>query len=308
MKRCPLTYKPLGEDETNYSREGLNKLARGLKKLDVFQYSRQAQVQEAQRLATKLSIQGVQPKISARLNVGAGRFEIVDRGGTFIIKPQIDLPFVPENEDLTMHLAKACGIEVPWHGLILCSDGTYSYVIKRFDRLAKSEKVPLEDFSQLLGAGRDTKYDVPMERCLDVLEHCTFSTLEAAKLLRRIVFSFLIGNEDLHLKNLSLITKGNKVALSPAYDLLNSTIVTPGTQEEMALELNGKKRGFTREDFVENFALKNDILNAKVTNQIIDDVIANLEKNDSLIEGSFLDEEQKRKYKTLLAERIRRIS
>src|SRR5688500_17409352 len=101
--RCPLTYRPLSSNEVIYSLKGLRGLDKRLTELKVFPYSRTAQIQEAQRLATKLSIQGVQPKLSARLNVSEGQFQIVESGGTYIIKPQVEqFPQLPENEDLTM--------------------------------------------------------------------------------------------------------------------------------------------------------------------------------------------------------------
>lgn len=308
-QHCPLTYKPLQAGNEIYSGEGLRQLDRRLRKLEIFPYSRKAQIQEAQRLATKLSIQGVQPKISARLNIANGRFEIVEKGGTFIIKPQVENhPQLPENEDLTMHLAKACGIEIPWHGLILCEDGSYSYVIRRFDRLARGEKVHVEDFSQLIGASRDMKYDVSIERCADVLfEHCTYPTLEAIRLLQRLVFSFLVGNEDLHLKNLSLISKDGKIALSPAYDLLNSSIVMPAAQEEMALALNGKKSGFARSDFIEHFAVKNEMLNRKIAEKTVNEIMTKLRQQEDRIKDSFLSDDLKDQYLRLVRSRCDRI-
>lgn len=309
MKKCPLTYEPLKSTKKIYSPEGLKKLNPRLKDLAPFPYTRAQQIKEAQRLATKLSIQGVQPKLSAKLNVHQGTFEIAPSGGTFIIKPQVDqYPHLPENEDLTMHLAGACGIEVPWHGLIFCADGTYSYVIKRFDRLARGEKVPLEDFAQLTGATREIKYEVPIEKCVEVLfEHCTYPTLEGVKLLQRLVFSFIVGNEDLHLKNLSLITKGGKVALSPGFDFVNSTIVLPGSKDELALSLDGKKRGFTREDFVQNFALKNELMNQKTAEKVIDELLTKISQQNSLIKNSFLSDHMKEQYIKLIKSRTKRL-
>ncbi|MFN3841565.1 MAG: HipA domain-containing protein, partial [Cyclobacteriaceae bacterium] len=91
--------------------------------------------------AAKMSIQGVQPKLSVKLNIGKGIFEVTDTGGTFIIKPPQDYyPELPENEDLTMRLARVMGIEVPLHGMIYAVDGNRSYFIKRFDRLARGKK------------------------------------------------------------------------------------------------------------------------------------------------------------------------
>jgi len=147
MSRCPLTYE---ESEQRYSQNGLRRLAKGLKSLQDFPYSAEEQIKEALARASKMSIQGVQPKLSVRLNVGKGTFEIVDTGGQYIFKPQTpNYPEVPENEDLTMRLARQACIEVPVHGLLFCKDGSLTYFIKRFDRKGKNQKIPVEDFAQL---------------------------------------------------------------------------------------------------------------------------------------------------------------
>lgn len=106
------------------------------------------------------------------------------------------------------------------------------------------EKIPMEDFTQLIGASRATKYDVPMEKIAEAIENfCTFPTLEYLKLYKQIMLAFLLGNEDMHLKNLSIITFNKKIQLSPIYDFVNSTIANPSTEEELALSICGKKRG-----------------------------------------------------------------
>ena len=108
------------------------------------------QRQEAVIRAGRMSIQGVQPKLSVRLNARAGGFEIVDRGGRFVIKPQHHVyPSLPENEGLTMHLAGLCRIEVPLSGMVRSADGTWSYFVRRFDRSGHNRKVAVEDFAQL---------------------------------------------------------------------------------------------------------------------------------------------------------------
>lgn len=130
-------------------------------------------------------------------------FEIVELGGTFILKPPHPIyDELPQNEDVTMRLAKSVGIEVPFHGMIYNIDDSLTYLIKRFDRLPRGHKVATEDFSQLMGHSRDTKYESSMEKLIPVIEkHCTFPLLEKMKLFRRTLFNFLVGNEDMHLKN-----------------------------------------------------------------------------------------------------------
>jgi serine/threonine-protein kinase HipA len=157
MNRCPITYQDIPSG-ARYSGDGLRLLSRRLNDLKELPYSAEEQVREAIARATKMSIQGVQPKLSARLNVAAEIFDIVDTGGRYILKPQIHYPEVPQNEDLTMKLAEIAGIEVPVHGLVYSKDRTLTYFIERFDRSGGKEKVPVEDFAQLLGMTRDDKY------------------------------------------------------------------------------------------------------------------------------------------------------
>ena len=188
MNRCPITYEPCGE--ALYSQTGLRSLSPNIKYLHDFPYDAEQQRREAVIRSAKMSIQGVQPKLSVLLNARAGLFEIVDRGGRFIIKPQHSLfPNLPENEGLTMQLAGLCGIDAPLSGLIRCTDGTWSYFIRRFDRVRHNSKVPLEDFTQLGGFSRDTKYNSSMENVVKVLDKfCTFPIIEKVKLFKRSLF------------------------------------------------------------------------------------------------------------------------
>lgn len=199
-------------NEKNYSLEGLKKLSKKLTHLEIFPYNQPEQIEIARKMIKKISIQGVQPKFSVILSEKEQAFKEVESNGTYILKPQVrDYPQIPENEDLTMHLVAISGIQIPWHGLVKCSDESLSYVIKRFDR-ANKEKIPMEDFSQLIVASRDTKYDVSFEKVVETIEeHCTFPTIENFKLFQRVLLAFLLGNEDFHLKNISLYTKSKKV-------------------------------------------------------------------------------------------------
>ena len=197
----------------------------------------------------KMSVQGVQPKLSAVLRASDETFEIVDSGGLYIIKPQNPaFPELPENEDLTMRMAAVAGIDVPLHGLLRCKDGGLSYFVKRFDRIGRKGKVAVEDFAQLSGNSRDTKYNFSVEKLISVLDYCTFPKVERVKFLKRCLFNWITGNEDMHLKNYSLITRNSKVGLAPAYDFLNFTVVYRfmgkkwSEIEESALPLAGKKR------------------------------------------------------------------
>ena len=169
-------------------------------------------------------------KVSGVLRANEGRMEIVDYGGRYIVKPpHLIYAELPENEALTMSLATSVGIEVPVHGLLVNGDATRSYFVRRFDRAGWAKR-PVEDFAQLSGANRDTKYDSSTERLIEIIDRfCTFPALERIKFFDRLLGAFLTGNEDMHLKNWSLVTRDDKVELSPAYDLLNTD--DPESQE-----------------------------------------------------------------------------
>lgn len=307
MKRCPITYEEITEGA--YSSSGLRRLSPRLPGLVPLPYSAEEQRREAALRADKMSVQGVQPKLSARLVPAESGFEIVDRGGRYILKPQHPFyPNLPENEDLTMRLAAAAGIEVPLHGMIWCKDDSLTYFVRRFDRLPRGAKAAVEDFAQLTGGTRDTKYSSSMERLIPVLDaHCTFPALSKLELLKRSLFCFLTGNEDMHLKNWSLITKDGKTGLSPAYDLLNSTLVLRPPTEEIALPLNGKKRRLRTSDWFDYWARDRLALPDRALRNVINTLAAALPTWHDLIDRSFLPPDQIQRYRALLDERAARI-
>ena len=146
MNKCPISYQPV--ENKKYSAEGLLLLSKNLTNLEDFPYAAKEQLKLATIYAEKLSIQGVQPKLSVNLNIKKACFEIVEKNGHYIVKPPHDFfEELPQNEDLTMKLAKACQISTPIHGMFYNKDQTLSYFIKRFDRGTKKKKFALEDFS-----------------------------------------------------------------------------------------------------------------------------------------------------------------
>jgi serine/threonine-protein kinase HipA len=307
MSRCPITYEAL-PDGARYSQRGLKLLNRNLTSLQPLEFTAEQQRQEAIERAGKMSIQGLQLKLSLVLRITEGRFEVVNRGGQYILKPQsLDFPELPENEDVTMRMAEVVGIEAPVHGLARSIDGSFSYFIKRFDREGRG-RLPVEDFAQLSGESRDTKYDSSMEKVAAVIEQfCTFPALEKMKLFERALFSFLAGNEDMHLKNFSLITRNEKVELAPAYDFLNTTIALKAAKEEMALPIKGKKSKLTRNDFLGYFARDRLQLNEKILSDVLTRFSAGIPRWRELLDQSFLSAGAKQKYAAVLTERVRRM-
>lgn len=304
MNRCPITYGPCGD--RHYSEAGLKLLGTGLKVLHDLEYSAEEQRTEAYNRATKMSVQGVQPKLSAIVSIKKEKFEIVDTGGKYILKPQHQyFSGMPENEDLTMRLAAVIDLEIPFHGLIWSKDKTLTYFIKRFDRKGRKDKIPVEDFAQLAGLSRDTKYNSSMERVVAMIsEFCTFPSLEMVKLFKLVIFNYLVGNEDMHLKNFSVITIDNQVKLSPCYDLLNSTIEYNNPVEEIALPLKGKKNHLTRNHLISYFGVERCKLNTKTIDKVLASIHSALPKWNELLEISFLSPEMKVKYQDLLSKRL----
>ena len=306
MNRCPITYELCGSEK--YSLKGLAMIAPKLTFLNDLPFSAAEQRQEAANRAKKLSIQGVQPKLSAVISVVNQQFEIVDQFGNYIIKPQNDIfPELPQNEDVTMKMAKVYGLDVPLHGLIYSKDGSLSYFIKRFDRYGRGKKHATEDFAQLTGNSRDTKYNYTMEKLVKVIEeYCTFPAIEKADFFKRILFCFITGNEDMHLKNFSVITKSGKTTLTPLYDFINSSISINDPQEELALSLKGKKSNFKATELLDYYAKERLELTNKTIDSILFDMNKSVSKWTELIEISFLSDKMKEKYLKLMNDRVSR--
>ena len=303
MKRCPITYEEISSGL--YSKKGLNRLNPALASLELLDFTNLELILESQKRMTRMSIQGVQPKLSARLSIKKSQFEIVNRHGIFILKPNPEhFSQVPENEDLTMKMADLAGIKTPLHGLIYNKEQKLVYVIRRFDRAGKTGKIHVEDFAQVAGMSRATKYNYSMERVATLVEKiCTFPVVEKVKLFRLTLFSYLCGNEDMHLKNFSIIHRDGKIELSPAYDLLNSTIVLSNPQEELALPIKGKKSGFTKNILINYFGHERLGLNKKVLSDIEEQFRACYRDWLKLIEISFLSDDLKEKYLQVLRQR-----
>jgi serine/threonine-protein kinase HipA len=313
VNRCPFTYRTCGD--SRYSTQGLRRLSPRLTQLNDFPYDARTQRAQALIHAGKMSIQGVQPKLSVVLSTKEQVFQIVDQGGEYIIKPQHqDWPELPENEGITMHMAGLAGIRVPISGLVRCVDGSWSYFIKRFDRHGRGGKRPLEDFSQLAGKSRDSKYDFSMEKLPQLLaDHCTFPQVESVKLYRLALFSFLVGNEDLHLKNFSLISTEETIELSPAYDLLSSTVALMSLGkplkdiEECALPLSGKKKNISRALWVDYFGRERLGLPQKVIDQELQGFANAIPLWFQALDISFLSETGRKLYRELLVDRSVRL-
>ncbi|SDD75027.1 serine/threonine-protein kinase HipA [Pedobacter soli] len=256
----------------------------------------------------RLAITGVQPKISLSLvgEKGNKRLTLVGLWGDFILKPQsTDFKFMPEVEDLTMHLARLFKIETAQHALIRTSANELAYITKRFDRL-KGKKVHVEDLCQLSELLTEQKYKSSYERVGKVIkQYASNSGLDAIKFFRLVLFSFLTGNNDMHLKNFSLLHTDRGILFSPAYDLLNVNLIYPRDQEDLALTLGGRKQKIKRADF-DQFTVSLGIAD-KVRESIYADFSKQAKNVKSMIEKSFLTEEYRQEYLKIFQKKMLQI-
>lgn len=271
--------------------------------LDQEKLNQMAQVTVNERLA----LTGVQPKISLSLNDEKGnkRLTLVGLWGDYILKPQSDhFEQMPQVEDLTMHLAKLFKIHTAEHTLIRTSTRELAYITKRFDRYTSSgslrNKVHVEDLCQLSELLTEQKYKSSYERVGKIIrKYAANPGLDAIRYYRLVLFSFLTGNNDMHLKNFSLVHTQNGVLFSPAYDLINVNLIFPSDEEELALTLAGRKRKIKGSDF-DQFATSLEINNI-VRNNIYKDFSKQIYKAVDLINRSFLSEEYKQEYIRILS-------
>ncbi|MEP2668646.1 MAG: HipA domain-containing protein [Cyclobacteriaceae bacterium] len=258
-----------------------------------------------------VAVPGVQPKISMSLvratkEKSDTRLTVVGAlGGHYIFKPPTDkFPEMPENEHVTMRMAASFGIQVVPSSLIRLFSGELSYITKRVDRKETGAKIHMIDMFQITEAF--DKYKSSMEKVGKALDDYSSNTLlDKTFYFDLTIFSFLTGNNDMHLKNFSMIENPSGWVLSPAYDLLNVAIVLPEDSEELALTLVGKKKKLKREHF-KQFG-EGLGLTAKQINGSFNRMIKNKSKGFNWIDRSFLSKDMKIAYKELLEERYKQL-
>lgn len=263
-------------------------------------------------IRSQTSVTGVQPKLSLHIGKSekdktARKFTIVGLWGDFILKPPSSwYPQMPETEDLTMHMASIAKIKVVPHSLIRLKSGNLAYITKRVDRTKKG-KLHMEDMCQLTERLTEDKYHGSYEQVAKAIrKYSATPGLDLVNFFETVLFSFLTGNADMHLKNFSLIRipeTGN--ILSPAYDLISTALVNPADDEDLALTLNGKKKKIKRSDFIKAFQSLN--LEEKQQDNIFKKMLNSLRAWMELIEMSFLSEDMKLKYMDIIRERVTRI-
>lgn len=259
-----------------------------------------------------MGIPGVQRKLSLSKIIDkkenkSPRLTIVGYlGGEYILKPPThEYPYMPEIEDLTMHLAQMANIEVVSHGLLAMDNNSLAYITKRFDRKGK-HKLAVEDLCQLSLKSTEHKYRSSYEAVGNIIYQYASAPGDAVlKYFELILFSFIVGNTDMHMKNFSLLTEDvNNIRLAPAYDLVSTRLLIPYhlDPEESALPLNGKNRNLHLKDFT---ALGKTLrIPDKVISFARESMINKRNAWNELIENSFLPNPLKAQYTALIGQQI----
>lgn len=308
-KKCLYCYKALDVDAFGDFHEHCSLDFFGTREPPLFEHSLEQMAELAKNIVERsIAVPGVQPKLSLSLvketiqDGNKGHLTVVGAlGGNYIFKPPSDhFKEMPENEHVTMRIAETHGINVVKSSLIRLQSGELSYITKRIDRTDTGEKIHMLDMFQITEAV--DKYKSSMEKIGKALDkHSDTPLLDNVYFLELAIFSFLTGNNDMHLKNFSMIFMGDQWTLAPAYDLLNVAIVNPDDTEESALTLEGKKRKLRWEHF-DRLGKMLGLNDKQITG-----IAKRFKRNKSIaiqwIDSSFLSEEYKEKYKALVDER-----
>lgn len=304
MTRCLFCYKPLPGGIIDFHPK-CSTLFFGTPQPPVLDYNNEQMQELAKEIISRsVAVTGVQAKLSLSIETIPGtpkhsRLTIVGLWGGYILKPATaGFKHLPENEDVTMHLAENFGIPTALHSLIRLRSGELAYITKRFDRL-KNKKLAMEDMCQLTETLTENKYRSSMEKIgKHISKFATRPGIDNITFFETALLCFLTGNADMHLKNFALLTTGNDVALSPAFDLLCTKIAMPVDKEETALTINGKKSKLKKRDF--------DILaeNLEIAERSMENSYAKfvfkLQDAFDWIDISFMPDKMKTKYKSVL--------
>lgn len=307
----PITEKASEQERANQWHNRCIKLFFGTKVLPDIEVSQEM----LERLAVEsthkgLTVPGVQKKMSLHLDSSGEkpRLTLVNYPTGYILKPPTeDYPCLPEAEYLVMQIAEKAGIKTVPHALIRikAQNNALAYITKRIDRF-DGKMLAMEDFCQLDGRLTEDKYKGSYERCAKIIRrYSSRAGLDITELFIRVVFSFIVGNSDMHLKNFSLIEtdeNSQSYILSDAYDMLPVNIVNPADTEQLALTLNGKKRNLHRNDFIQ-FADVCEI-DRFVAERLIDRLINRQKDYIDVEEASLLTAELKKDMLLLIVNRI----
>lgn len=306
--RCLYCYQPLGAQDIDYHARCSRRLF-GTARPPLLPYtSIEVKALADAVVCSHIAVTGVQPKLSLaldRMSRSPERFTIVGLWGQYILKPQAErFDHLHELEDLTMHLAQLAKIDTVPHGLLRFSDGALCYITRRIDRTATGDKLPMEDMCQLTERPTEYKYQGSHEQVAKIIaQHSEVPKLDLTNYWQQVIFSWLVGNADMHLKNYSLYAPevGN-YQLTPAYDLLSTTLVLPEDAEELALTLCGKKRKLSAKHFLA--AMESSGIQQRVARNLFLRFQRVLPKWEACIADSFIPDAMKSAYIALIRQRI----
>ena len=308
--KCLYCYKPVEKGIDFHTK--CAKVFFGSEKAPQIPYSLDQMAELAKKVVKRsVAVPGVQPKLSLSLlkatkEKADSRLTVVDAlGGQFVFKPPTDrFPEMPENEHLTMRIAESFGINVVRSSLIRLASGELSYITKRIDRTRENEKIHMLDMFQITEAF--DKYKSSMEKVGKAIDSWSGNTLlDKVLYFELALFSFLTGNNDMHLKNFSMIEGGSGWVLSPAYDLLNVAIVLPEDKEELALTLCGKKKKLNQNHF-EQLGESLGLTSKQITGAF-QRMVKYKPKASAWIEQSFLSNKRKKDYLDVLEMRYKQL-
>lgn len=307
MNKCLYCYKELEPGEVDFHKSCCRKFF-GTATAPTLDYTREEMDElAAQVIKSQTTLTGVQPKLSLNLDKhnDSQKLTIVGIWGAYIFKPQTErFVLLPENEDLTMHLAEIAKLKIVPHTLIRMKDGSIGYLTRRIDRTKKGEKIAMEDMCQLTERQTEHKYRSSYEQIgRAIRKYSAYPQLDMIDFLELVYFSWLTGNNDMHLKNFSLYSPAGEPVLTPAYDLLSAAIINSADDEELALNLNGKKNHLKDSDFVAAFRTCG--VPENVFNRIKKKYLYLLPKFEEEVRLSFLSEDLKDAYIELLHKRMK---
>lgn len=308
MSRCLYCYQELGEGETDFHPQCGKKIF-GSKTVPLLPYTKADIKQLAEQvIRSQTTLTGVQAKLSLDISPSPNqpqRFTIVGLWGRYILKPQTEqFKYMPEVEDLTMHLAELAKVNVVPHSLIRFADGELAYITKRIDRTAKGEKLPMEDMCQLSERLTEYKYKGSYEKIAKIImQYSSVPKLDVINFWEQVVFSWLTGNADMHLKNFSLYSqRKGYYSLTPGYDMISTALLMPEDTEKLALTLYGKRRKIKRSDF--EVAMNSCSLEKKIIDNLFSKFTKVAEKWLEFIDISFLPKEMKQQYKLIITRKL----
>ena len=310
--KCLACYQPLDKGLIDFHTRCSKKLF-GTLTAPLLPYSLEQMYELANEVVRRsVTVTGVQAKLSMDIATyketkKETRFTIVGLWGCYVLKPPSDqYEYLPEIEDVTMHLAEMAKIKTVSHSLIRLKSGELAYLTKRIDRV-DGKKLAMEDMCQLTERLTEDKYKGSMEQIGKKIRKYSYNSgLDALALFEITLFSFLTGNADMHLKNFSLIRESDdSVVFAPAYDLVATKLVISQDREETALTINGKKQNINLNDF-KGFAKSLD-LNEKTLQNSLEKIQVSIPSMINFIDKSFLTDQLKDAYKKLIENRAKTI-